>query len=53
MTVQSDVVAAQSAKAAYEPPVLVEYGQASNLIETAPSGTNNGDGGAAGSDYSS
>jgi hypothetical protein len=50
---QSDGVAPEAAKAAYEPPEFVEYGQASSLITTDPPGNTTGDGGAVGNDYTS
>jgi hypothetical protein len=53
MAGQSDGVVREAAKAAYEPPEFVEYGQASSLIQTNPAITTPGDGGApgGGSDY--
>ena len=55
MAGQSDGVVRDAAKAAYEPPEFVEYGQASSLIQTTSGGTTTGDGGApgGGSDYTS
>jgi len=52
MSVQPETVSTEAAKAAYEPPSLVEYGQASSLIQTNPSGTAN-DGGVSPDDYAS
>ena len=54
MAVQSDGFVHEPAKAAYEPPEFVEYGQASSLIHTSSTAGNpTGDGGTpgGGSDY--